>query len=100
MPQWNLQQPPSWAPDAVASPEGWRDPVSNELLIAITGMDVKTATKQVAKVEEPVVTPAPTTAPAVKQTKQVASKKEAVKVEEPAVEPVQTESTDEQKPTE
>ena len=48
---------PAWAPDAVASPQGWRHPKTGELLVSYKGLDkiVETPkvkkTKKVAEVE-------------------------------------------------
>lgn len=33
-----MANPPAWAPNAVATEQGWTDPVSGELLIAIEGL--------------------------------------------------------------
>ena len=38
MPLWTLTEPPSWAPNAVATPSGWVDPETNDLLITIDGL--------------------------------------------------------------
>jgi len=38
MPLWTLTEPPHWAPNAVATPAGWVDPDTNELLITIDGL--------------------------------------------------------------
>ena len=39
---WTLQQPPNWGnmghPPAVATPAGWADPITGELLVAIVGL--------------------------------------------------------------
>ena len=40
---WTLQQPPNWFANssrtpAVATPSGWQDPITGELLVAITGL--------------------------------------------------------------
>lgn len=32
------QQAPNWAPDAIATTQGWVDPKTGELLMAITGL--------------------------------------------------------------
>jgi hypothetical protein len=53
---------PSWAKDAVASPQGWRNPKTGELLVSYKGLDkvveapapkksAKKVTKKVAQVE-------------------------------------------------
>lgn len=34
------QQPPGWAPKAIATPQGWVDPITGELLMAIEGLKV------------------------------------------------------------
>jgi len=57
---------PTWAPDAVASPQGWRHPKTGELLVSYKGLDTiveepkkeKKATKKVAEVEVEEVTEA------------------------------------------
>jgi hypothetical protein len=33
-----MANPPAWAPNAVATKQGWTDPVTGELLIAIEGL--------------------------------------------------------------
>lgn len=49
---------PSWAPDAVASPQGWRHPKTGELLVSYKGLDkhvappAKPASKKAKKVAE------------------------------------------------
>ena len=35
---WNNQTPPVLYPDAVATPAGWADPVTGELLVTVTGL--------------------------------------------------------------
>ena len=32
------QQPPNWAPNAIATTQGWVDPTTGELLMAIEGL--------------------------------------------------------------
>jgi hypothetical protein len=59
---------PSWAPDAVASPQGWRHPKTGELLVSYKGLDkvlgeaapkkAKKATKKEAEVTVEEVTEA------------------------------------------
>lgn len=41
MPAWTQTTPPTWFPTAVASPAGWRDPVTGELLVAIQNLAEK-----------------------------------------------------------
>lgn len=41
----SLTQPPKFRPDAVLAPNGWVDPVTGEVLIAIKKLDVKAAAK-------------------------------------------------------
>ena len=38
MPKWTLTQPPVWKTDAIATPAGWEDPVTGELLVTINGL--------------------------------------------------------------
>lgn len=47
---WSLTNPPSWAPDAVATPSGWADPITGELLVAIRGLSTKNAGPSVVRV--------------------------------------------------
>lgn len=35
---WSLNTPPIWKPDAVATPAGWADPITGELLVTIIGL--------------------------------------------------------------
>lgn len=48
------QMPPRWAKDAVASPQGWRHPRTNELLVARRGLVVDEVVEVVEKKPEPV----------------------------------------------
>lgn len=41
MPLWTQTTPPVWAPTAVATPAGWADPVTGELLVAIRELAAK-----------------------------------------------------------
>src|SRR6185437_13524144 len=41
MSNWSLKNPPSYRTDAVAGPEGWKDPVTGEVLVAIGGLTTK-----------------------------------------------------------
>jgi trimeric autotransporter adhesin len=43
MPLWSYAHPPVYHPTAVASPGGWKDPVTNELLVAISNFTAKNA---------------------------------------------------------
>lgn len=50
---------PAWAPDAVASPQGWRHPKTGELLVSYKGLDKiveKPAAKKTKKVAEVEIT--------------------------------------------
>lgn len=38
MSNWSLKTPPTYRPDAVAGPEGWKDPVTGEVLVCIRGL--------------------------------------------------------------
>ena len=40
---------PTWAPDAVASPQGWRHPKTGELLVSYKGLDAVVGTAKPAK---------------------------------------------------
>lgn len=41
MPLWELNQPPLFKPDAVATRTGWMDPVTGEILVAIGSLPTK-----------------------------------------------------------
>lgn len=43
MSNWSLKNPPTYRTDAVAGPEGWKDPVTGEVLVAIGGLTTKKA---------------------------------------------------------
>lgn len=36
---WNLSNPPSWAPNAIATPKGWVNPNTGEVLVTIGSLD-------------------------------------------------------------
>lgn len=40
---WDYNTPPKWFPTAVATANGWSDPVTGELLVAITALTTKKA---------------------------------------------------------
>lgn len=48
------QMPPRWAKDAVASPQGWRHPRTNELLVARRGLVVDEVVEVVEEKPKPV----------------------------------------------
>lgn len=66
-----MKNPPSWAPNAVATKRGWEDPKTGELLVSIKGLEIK----------KPKAKPAP--------KKKAAAKKKAVEevIEEQEVKP-------------
>jgi hypothetical protein len=39
---WNLSNPPSWAPNAIATPKGWVNPDTGEVLVTIGSLDRRT----------------------------------------------------------
>lgn len=41
MSNWSLKTPPTYRPDAVAGPEGWKDPVTGEVLVCIRALTTK-----------------------------------------------------------
>lgn len=62
-----MQTAPHWAPNAIATEQGWVDPDSGELLIAVEGLKIKKTKKVVEEttpVEETVVVEENTEAPA------------------------------------
>jgi len=41
MPYWTLNRPPYWFPNAVATPQGWVNPETGEVLVTIRDLNVK-----------------------------------------------------------
>lgn len=37
----DFKNPPSWAPNAIATEKGWVDPKTKELLVSIKGLKIK-----------------------------------------------------------
>lgn len=87
-------RPPAWKPNAIPSAKGWRDPITNELILPVKGITYRAPSREILETLEQATSPTKEPEKLRKNTKKHATKKvDSVEVEDFAATEFETEGS-------